>query len=163
MPSYTAPLREYRFLLKDVLDIERYSNLPTFSDAPIDLIDQVLEEGAKFCEGVLAPLNKVGDEHGCKRSDDGSVTTPPGFKDAYKQFVEAGWPALSSDPAYGGQGMPHVVALAWSEMCSQRQHGVRDVSGPVATAPTKRSITTAATSRSRPICRSSSPANGPAP
>ncbi len=118
MPSYTAPLREYRFLLKDVLDIERYSNLPTFSDAPIDLIDQVLEEGAKFCEGVLAPLNKVGDEHGCKRTDDGSVTTPPGFKDAYKQLVEAGWPALSSDPNYGGQGMPHIVSLAWSEMVS---------------------------------------------
>jgi alkylation response protein AidB-like acyl-CoA dehydrogenase len=118
MPTYTAPLREYKFLLKDVLDIERYSNLPGFSDAPLDLIDQVLEEGAKFCEGVLAPLNKIGDEHGCKRNDDGSVETPPGFKDAYKQFVEAGWPALSSDPNYGGQGMPHVVAMAWSEMCS---------------------------------------------
>ena len=78
----------------------------------------MLEEGAKFCEGVLAPLNKVGDEHGCVRNDDGSVTTPPGFKDAYKQFVEAGWPALSSDPNYGGQGMPHVVGLAWNEMVS---------------------------------------------
>jgi len=116
MPSYTAPLREYRFLLKDVLDIERYSNLPGFADAPMDLIDQVLEEGAKFCEGVLAPLNKVGDEHGCTRHEDGSVTTPPGFKDAYKQLVDAGWPALSSDPAFGGQGMPHIVALAWNEM-----------------------------------------------
>lgn len=118
MPTYTAPLREYSFLLKDVLDIERYSNLPTFSDAPIDLIDQVLEEGAKFCEGVLAPLNKIGDEHGCVRHDDGSVTTPPGFKEAYKQLVEAGWPALSSDPVYGGQGMPHVISLAWNEMVS---------------------------------------------
>jgi alkylation response protein AidB-like acyl-CoA dehydrogenase len=116
MPTYTAPLREYRFLLKDVLDIERYSNLPSFSEAPIDLIDQVLEEGAKFCEGVLAPLNKVGDEHGCKRNDDGSVETPPGFKDAYRQLVEAGWPALSSDPEYGGQGLPHIIALAWNEM-----------------------------------------------
>ncbi len=116
MPTYTAPLREYKFLLKDVLDIERYSTLPSFSDAPMDLIDQVLEEGAKFCEGVLAPLNKVGDEHGCKRADDGSVTTPPGFKEAYKQLVEAGWPALSSDPQYGGQGLPHIVALAWNEM-----------------------------------------------
>ncbi|MCX7357502.1 MAG: acyl-CoA dehydrogenase C-terminal domain-containing protein, partial [Alphaproteobacteria bacterium] len=102
----------------DVLDIERYSNLPTFSDAPLDLIDSVLEEGAKFCEGVLAPLNKIGDEHGCKRADDGSVTTPPGFKEAYKQLVDAGWPALSSDPTFGGQGMPHVVALAWNEMVS---------------------------------------------
>jgi alkylation response protein AidB-like acyl-CoA dehydrogenase len=116
MPSYKAPLREYRFLLKDVLDIERYSNLPGFAEAPMDLIDQVLEEGAKFCEGVLAPINKVGDEHGCTRNADGSVTTPPGFKDAYDQFVAAGWPALSSDPAYGGQGLPHIVALAWNEM-----------------------------------------------
>jgi len=116
MPSYAAPLREYRFLLKDVLNIDRYSNLAGFSDAPLELIEQVLEEGAKFCEGVLAPLNKVGDEHGCKRNDDGSVTTPPGFKDAYKQFVEGGWPALSSDPAFGGQGLPHIVALAWNEM-----------------------------------------------
>jgi len=116
MPSYKAPLREYRFLLKEVLEIERYANLPGFADAPIDLIEQVLEEGAKFCEGVLAPLNKVGDEHGCTRSEDGSVATPPGFKDAYAQFVQAGWPALSSDPNYGGQGLPHIVALAWNEM-----------------------------------------------
>ncbi len=118
MPTYTAPLREYRFLLKDVLDIERYSNLPTFSDAPLDLIDQVLDEGAKFCEGVLAPLNKVGDEHGCKRNADGSVETPPGFKDAYDQLVAAGWPGLTSDPNYGGQGLPHIVGLAWNEMVS---------------------------------------------
>jgi hypothetical protein len=113
MPSYKAPVREYKFLLKDVLEIERYSNLPGFSEAPIDLIEQLLEEGAKFCEGVLAPLNKVGDEHGCKRHDDGSVTTPPGFKEAYDQFVAAGWPALSSDPVYG-----------------VGEHGVRHVSGP---------------------------------
>ena len=118
MPSYKAPVREYKFLLKDVLEIERYSNLPSFSDAPIDLIEQLLEEGAKFCEGVLAPLNKVGDEHGCKRADDGSVTTPPGFKAAYDELVAAGWPALSSDPNYGGQGLPHIVGLAWSEMVS---------------------------------------------
>ncbi len=118
MPSYKAPVREYKFLLKDVLDIERYSNLPGFSEAPLDLIEQLLEEGAKFCEGVIAPLNKVGDEHGCTRHEDGSVTTPPGFKEAYNQLVEAGWPALSSDPNYGGQGLPHIVALAWSEMVS---------------------------------------------
>ena len=116
MPIYSAPLREYRFLLKDVLEIERYSNLPGFAEAPMDLIDQVLEEGAKFCEGVLAPLNKIGDEHGCTRHADGSVTTPPGFKEAYKQYAEAGWSSLSSDPKYGGQGLPHVLALAWSEM-----------------------------------------------
>ncbi len=118
MPTYKAPLREYRFLLNDVLDLGRYSNLPGFAEAPMDLIDQVLQEGAKFCEGVLAPLNAVGDAQGCVRHEDGSVTTPPGFKDAYKQLVDAGWPALSSDPAYGGQGMPHIVGLAWNEMVS---------------------------------------------
>jgi len=118
MPAYRAPLREYRFLLKDVLRIDRYANLPGFAEAPLDLIDQVLVEGAKFCEEVLQPLNKVGDKHGCVRHADGSVTTPPGFKEAYRQLVEAGWPALSSDPAFGGQGLPHVVALAWGEMTS---------------------------------------------
>lgn len=116
MPSFKAPLREYRFLLNNVLELERYANLPGFAEAPLDLIEQVLEEGAKFCEEVLAPLNAVGDHHGCTRADDGSVTTPPGFKQAYAQLVEAGWPSLTSDPAYGGQGMPHIVGLAWSEM-----------------------------------------------
>jgi alkylation response protein AidB-like acyl-CoA dehydrogenase len=116
MPTYTAPLKEYRFLMKDVLELERYSNLPGFAEAPLDLIEQVLEEGAKFCQDVLAPLNKVGDEHGCTCHADGSVTTPPGFKAAYEQFVAAGWPAVSSDPKYGGQGLPHIVALAWNEM-----------------------------------------------
>lgn len=116
MPTYKAPLREYRFLLREVLELDRYSNLPGFADAPMDVIEQVLEEGAKFCEEVLAPLNKVGDEHGCTRREDGSVETPPGFKQAYDRFVEAGWPSLSSDPEYGGQGLPHIVALAWNEM-----------------------------------------------
>ena len=118
MPVYAAPLREYQFLYRDVLNLARYSNLPGFAEAPLDTIEQILEEGAKFTTGTLFPLNKVGDEHGCIWSAQG-VTTPPGFREAYRAMVEAGWPALGNDPEYGGQGLPNVVNLAFNEMvCS---------------------------------------------
>jgi alkylation response protein AidB-like acyl-CoA dehydrogenase len=116
MPVYSAPLNDVRFLLRDVLAIDRYANLPGFADAPLDVIEQILEEGAKFCEGVLAPLNAVGDREGCTRAVDGSVKTPTGFKEAYKQLVDGGWPALGCDPAFGGQGLPRIVNLAFNEM-----------------------------------------------
>jgi alkylation response protein AidB-like acyl-CoA dehydrogenase len=116
--AYTAPVRDMTFLLREVLDYPRYGNLPGFSDAPIDLVEQILEEGAKFTAGVLHPLNTVGDREGCRRHDDGSVTTPTGFKDAYRQMCEGGWTALGADPAYGGQGLPHVLNLAFNEMVS---------------------------------------------
>jgi alkylation response protein AidB-like acyl-CoA dehydrogenase len=115
--SYQPPLREHLFLLRDVLEIEKLSNLPTFSEASIDVVEQILEEAAKFAVEVLAPLNRVGDKEGCIWTD-GSVTTPPGFKEAYRQMVDGGWPALGADPAYGGQGLPAVVNLAFSEMTS---------------------------------------------
>ena len=118
MPTYKAPVRDMQFLLHDMLSIENYSNLPGFSDASADLVDQVLDGGAKFAEDILFPLNKVGDREGCKRNDDGSVTTPTGFKDAYKQLVEAEWLSLSADPAYGGQGLPAVINVALNEMQS---------------------------------------------
>jgi alkylation response protein AidB-like acyl-CoA dehydrogenase len=118
MAVYAAPLREYEFLFRNVLRIDRFANLPRFADAPPDLIGQVLEEGAKFCEGVLAPLNQVGDHTGCTRAADGSVTTPPGFKEAYQQHVAAGWPSLGCDPEFGGQGLPGVVNIAFAEMTS---------------------------------------------
>ena len=115
MPVYNAPLRDFRFLYEDVLQIDRYANLPGFADAPLDVTMQILEEGAKFTTGTLFPLNGVGDKEGCTWSPTG-VKTPTGFKDAYKQMVEGGWVALSSDPTYGGQGLPAVLNVAVNEM-----------------------------------------------
>ena len=122
MPIYNAPVRETQFILNDVLDIGRYSNLPGFANATPDLIEQILEEAGRFCEEVLQPLNRIGDEVGCKRTDDGSVTTPPGYKEAYKQFCEAGWPTLTAPEQYGGQGLPQVVGTAVSEYILSANH-----------------------------------------
>jgi alkylation response protein AidB-like acyl-CoA dehydrogenase len=114
--AYQAPVRDFQFLLNDVLKVERYANLPGFADVSADFVNQVLDEAARFVEGVVAPINRAGDQEGCKRHDDGSVTGPTGWKEAYKQLVEAGWPALTADPEYGGQGMPKVIGMAYSEM-----------------------------------------------
>jgi alkylation response protein AidB-like acyl-CoA dehydrogenase len=116
--GYQAPVRDQMFILRDVLGIENYANLPGFADASLDTIEQILSEGAKFCEEVLAPINRAGDKEGCVWSQDNTVKTPKGFKEAYAAMVEAGWPALGSEPEFGGQGLPRVINLAYSEMSS---------------------------------------------
>src|SRR3954453_23271878 len=119
MPTYKAPVEDAQFLLNDVFHVERYSNLPGFADAPPDLVDAVLSEAAKLCEQVLTPLNRVGDKEGCRRAADGSVTTPTGFKDAFKQIVEGGWIGISAPPEFGGQGLPMRMTQIVNEfLCS---------------------------------------------
>ena len=119
MPTYKAPVDDALFLLNDVFHLDRYGNLPGFADASPDVVEAVLREAAKFSEQVLTPLNRVGDKEGCTRHTDGSVTTPTGFKDAYKQIVEGGWIGISVPAEFGGQGLPATLTEVVNEfLCS---------------------------------------------
>ena len=118
MPSYTPPLRDMQFVLHEVLAVvDELKALPPYADIDADTINAVLEEGGKFASQVLLPLNAVGDAEGCTLDQaTHEVKTPAGFKAAYAQYVEGGWPALSCDPAFGGQGLPHIVNQCLFEM-----------------------------------------------
>ncbi|SFU32665.1 hypothetical protein SAMN02799631_00146 [Methylobacterium sp. 174MFSha1.1] len=118
MPSYKAPVEDVLFLLNDVFGIARYSNLPGFAEATPDVVEAVIAEGAKLCEEVLAPLNRVGDLEGCTRHPDGSVTTPKGFKAGYDAYAGGGWMGLSMPEEYGGQGLPHTLNSVMQEFVS---------------------------------------------
>ena len=115
---FQAPTADQLFVLRDVLEIENYANLDCFSDAPMDVIEQVLTEGARFCSEVLEPLNRSGDREGCHWSPDFTVQTPKGFKEAYTAMVEGGFSSLSVDPEYGGAGLPRILSIAYSETSS---------------------------------------------
>ncbi|MGY4396138.1 alkylation response protein AidB-like acyl-CoA dehydrogenase [Sphingomonas sp. UYAg733] len=115
MPQYTPPVRDVRFILEHVVGLHAHANLPGFQNATPDVVDAVLDEGGKFVAEILFPLNHSGDQEGCTRHDDGSVTTPAGFKEAYQAFVESGWGTLSAPEEFGGQAMPHVVSTAFQE------------------------------------------------
>ena len=109
--AYKAPVRDLSFVLHDVLEVERYANHFADADLSRDLIDQIIEEGGKFAEEVIAPINRPGDQEGCHIEGD-VVTTPKGWKEAYHQMVEAGWTSLAFGTEYGGQGLPSIVSMA---------------------------------------------------
>ena len=109
--AYKAPVRDLTFVLHDVLAVERYVNHFADADLSRDLIDQIIEEGGKFAEEVIAPINRPGDQEGCRIEGD-VVTTPKGWKEAYHQMVEAGWTSLAFGTEYGGQGLPSIVSMA---------------------------------------------------
>ena len=117
MPIYRAPVDDYRFVMNELLEIEKQRDLPGFSDLSPDLIDDILNGAAKFCEEVLQPLNQSGDEEGC-HFENGVVRTPKGFKEAYEAYREAGWGGLAAPVEFGGAGMPMMVTMAVSEMAT---------------------------------------------
>ncbi len=116
MAIYKGPTEDVLFLLADVLRIGRYDNLPGFTDAAPDIRRAILEEASKFCEQVLTPLNRTGDAEGCARRPDGSVTTPNGFKEAFRQYGDGGWMGISAPVEFGGQGLPETLTVAVNEM-----------------------------------------------
>ncbi|MBE9549233.1 MAG: acyl-CoA dehydrogenase C-terminal domain-containing protein [Proteobacteria bacterium] len=122
MSEYRAPLRDMRFAMDEILDYpSHYASLPNGEESSPEMVDAIMDEAAKFAESVIAPLNSVGDEEGCQWND-GKVTTPTGFKDAYQQFVDNGWGGLLQKPEWGGQGLPISLNSIVYEMLSTANH-----------------------------------------
>ena len=116
MSTYQAPLAEMQFVLNELAGIDSVGRLPGFEEATPDVVAAILEEAAKFATNVLDPINRSGDKEGAQWHEDGSVTTPAGFRDAYRQFCDNGWNGLTKNPDYGGQGLPQLLATAVEEM-----------------------------------------------
>jgi len=116
MPQYRAPLRDIQFVMNELLDTEtHYQHIPGGEEATPDMVNAIIQEGAKFCEQVLSPLNQSGDQEGCTL-ENGAVTTPSGFKEAYQQYIAGGWPSMTADEELGGQGLPGSLSIVMSEM-----------------------------------------------
>jgi alkylation response protein AidB-like acyl-CoA dehydrogenase len=115
MPIYRAPVEDFRFLIHELLEVEKHRDLPGFEELSPELIDDILANGGKFCEEVLQPLNRSGDEEGC-HFENGVVRTPKGFKEAYKAYSDGGWGGLGAPVDFGGAGMPTLLTMAVSEM-----------------------------------------------
>ncbi len=117
MPIYNAPVKDIKFVLNDLLGLDKMTNMPGFEDATPDMVDAILEEGSKLMRDVIQPLNQVGDTEGCKWND-GEVTTPTGFKEAYQAYCEGGWGGIDVPEEFGGQGLPHLMGVSLAEMMS---------------------------------------------
>jgi alkylation response protein AidB-like acyl-CoA dehydrogenase len=123
MPEYTAPIRDFKFVMQELLDCESHYQKLGYEDANLDMIDAIMSEAGKFAEQVFAPLNQSGDEEGCSWND-GVVTTPKGFKEAYQQYVDGGWPTLSHPEEFGGQGLPLSLNVSVSELMLSANHSL---------------------------------------
>ena len=110
MPIFTAPTKDFEFLLNDFLKVEEHKHLEGFEEVDSSLVSSLLAEGARLCEEVLFPINQSGDAEGCNFKD-GKVTLPKGFKEAYQAFVDNGWGSLGGDPDFGGQGLPKMLSV----------------------------------------------------
>jgi alkylation response protein AidB-like acyl-CoA dehydrogenase len=110
MPHYNPPIRDIQFIIHELLKADQtFATLPAYKEVDQETMNQIITEAGKFASEIAFPLNQIGDKEGCTRHEDGSVTTPTGFKEAYQQYVAGGWPSLSCDPAYGGQGLPQLL------------------------------------------------------